>query len=129
MALVLKTGIAEPLHYLEKKVRFSFAQCDYSKYCVTKLNSDEVKRFYVTMGNFEKLTWDQVRKLPRDKGISIDKAGSDAYRLLQLRSPTCSTFGHFRVDGVAANTRIFVGIQDDLAAVHLIDRKGVLQHS
>ncbi len=87
----------------------------------------ELSRFYKTLGYLEGHTWGMLRGVPREKGLSIDK-NNDAYKLLQLRMPESSTFGHFRVDGADPNMRFFVGLRSDLAYILLIDREGSVQH-
>lgn len=129
MALQIRDGLTEPLHYLESKVRFSFSRCDISKFCIQKLEKPELKQLYNTLGKFEKMTWRQARELPRENGISIDKKDGAVYGLLKPRVEACSTFGHFRVNTSGANTRVFVGLDQDLAYLVFIDRKGELQHS
>ncbi len=128
MGLKVREGIQEPIHYLESRVRFSFSKCDVQNYCIKTLAKDELQRFYTKLGYFEKYTWGMLKRLPREKGFSDDKKGTQAHYLLQTRMAECNTFGHFRVDGLDVNMRFFVGLREDLAYVLLIDREGKIQH-
>ncbi|MFH1620549.1 MAG: hypothetical protein ABIB04_00505 [Patescibacteria group bacterium] len=128
MALEIRGNLEEPVHYLEKEVRFSFSKCDTQKYCIQKLEKDELRRFYQTLGYLEKHTWKQTRGLPREKGISLETKNGNIFELLKPKMDDCSTFGHFRVDGTSVNMRIFIGLNKDLAFILLIDREGELQH-
>ncbi len=121
-------GLQEPPHYLESKVRFSFSKCNTDNFCIRKLDTNELERFYTTLGKFEQYTWRDMRKLKREKGLSIDKRDGNISKLLEPQLPGCTTFGHFRVNGCSVNIRIFVGLNGDLAYVGLIDRTGKLQH-
>jgi hypothetical protein len=108
-------------------VRFSFAKCDTGDYCVTKLATNELEALYKRMGYFEQLTWLNVKQMPHEKGISIDKSDQSLLSILSARHPG-ATYGHFRVNGTNANTRVFIARDRDLARVLLIDREGSLQH-
>lgn len=129
MALETRVPLQEPAHYPESFVRFSFSKCDMDNYCIQNLEKDELKRLYSTFGRLENITWKNVRQLQHEKGFSIEKKDSSMHSFLQPRMDGCSTFGHFRVNGSASNTRVFVGLQRDLAYILLIDRSGELQHN
>ena len=128
MAIEERKRLQEPIHYPEANVRFSMSQCDVGKYCIQKLEKEELRALYRRFGHLEQMTWQQAALVSRDKGISIDKAGSRVRAMLERIAPGISTFGHFRVTGIDANTRVFIGRDRDLARVYLIDRTGELQH-
>lgn len=128
MSLVTRRGIEEPPHYLEKEIRFSFSKCDTGNFCIKKLARDELGRLYNKLGYFEKLTWGQLRKMPRENGMSLDLKDSKVFKSLAPKLPGASTFGHFRVTGSDVPIRVFIGLERDLAYMLLIDRRGELQH-
>lgn len=123
-----RSVIQEPSHYSERPVRFSMANCDTGDYCIRRLTREDVKALYRRLGHLEQMTWGQMPQIDREKAISIDKRGGMMHERLSRMVPGITTFGHFRVTGTNANTRVFVGIDRDLARVLLIDRDGELQH-
>jgi hypothetical protein len=91
------SGVPE-LDVLDQKVRFSLKNCTTGKKCFSKVSDrDARKSLYSTLGHFEEMTWRQLQELKHEKGISIEKKGSDNYKKLVSNYKIFETFGHFRV--------------------------------
>lgn len=113
---------------LESMVRFSFTTCDTKKYCIRLLEDQEITNFYTTLAKFEKMTWKEVHKLPREIGFSIEKKEQENHKMLSGKYKLFSTFLHFRVSGPSKLFRVFAARQDDLVYLLILDRKGEINH-
>lgn len=113
---------------LEDKVRFSLKYCMVGKnYCIKKLERDELRRLYKTLGNFEEYTWKQFVELPRENGLSKEKADNPTSTLLRNWFPFLDNFGHIRVDACSTPFRVFGSISKNIFYILLFDRKGEIQ--
>jgi hypothetical protein len=128
--LYSSNGYSAPvIAVLERRVRFSLKHCNTGDYCISKITSgNEASKLNARLGYFEDLEWGQVVKIPRQKGISIEKRDSSNYKYLKKMFPEFTTFGHFRVTGLENAFRVFGTQVQELFYILLIDREGRVNH-
>jgi len=121
----------EPIeHYSDRMIRFSFSMCKARcKYqCLSKLGKPEkLKSLYKRLGHFEKMTWQLLTGIPRERGITWEIKGSDSHKMLSRRFSDFTRFGHFRLED-ADLFRVFVGKKNDLLYVLHFDEDGKIHH-
>ncbi len=114
--------------YPEKPVRFSLVNCDTRKYCITKLQRQELKRLYQELGYFEQINYKTFFSLPYKKGFFPEKKETENYNFLKSLFSMFDKFGHIRVNGTGMPTRVFLAVDSDLLYILLIDRRGDINH-
>ncbi|MDY0302313.1 MAG: hypothetical protein RBR98_00825 [Candidatus Moranbacteria bacterium] len=124
-----KLNAKVPLIDFEKSIRFSLKHCDVylnnHDFCLLKISKQEAEKLYARLGHLEELNWKQVVDLGREKGFSIEKKESEAYKKLSREFSHLTNFFHFRVNGVGTGKfRVFGGRENDLCYILLFDRNG-----
>lgn len=99
--VIVDSGVWDLASFYETPVRFSLRFCDYSKWCITKIqDKNERKSLYSTLWRFEKMTWRMLQWTHRESGISIEKRGDKNYDWLISEIETFGiknpTIWHFR---------------------------------
>lgn len=74
------------------------------------------------------MTWGDISRLRRECGISLEIKESTTFKTLSTQHPGMDNFAHIRVDGTGLPTRIFIGIQKELAYILFFDLKGTEHH-
>lgn len=123
--------IFEPIpevRYLERKVRFSFKNCDTDDWSVRGLTRKELDCFFKRLGYYEQIMWKDIRQLRRENGFSVEKRGDSNFDFLNKKYPNYSTYLHFRVNGTNTIFRVFGAINEDLCYLLIVDSKGGLNH-
>jgi hypothetical protein len=123
---------AEQIEFLDKAVRFSFRHCSVKKKeCISSfsMQKDVLKAFYSTLGQFEKMSWQQARSVDHARAISIEPKASTNHQGFSKEFPSFQTFGHFRVDIKSKpKFRVFGTLQEDCFCILKFDVDGKTNH-
>lgn len=121
---------AQQIEFLEAPVRFSLKHCDTKNYCIRLVTDNEaMTKLYKRLGYFENMTWGQIKGLPREDGVSIEKKDSENYKNLVKEYSLFGSFGHFRVSSRnKSKFRVFGAISNGLFYILWFDPDGVVNH-
>ncbi len=129
----LKTPTKFDLQHSESNVVFSISDCSLGKkYSFWCLNKEQAKRFLARLIYVEKLTWSKFANLPRDKGVTSEKVGSDNFDLIHKQNTSASKlveqyYFHFRVEQRGL-FRVFGYQRNQFFYITHIDPDGKINH-
>jgi hypothetical protein len=121
------------LGYSDEKVLFLICDCSLDKkYSFYSLTKEEAKQFIGRLRTIEGLSWSQFGALPREKGITTEKSGTESFGMIdeQNTSPEKITeqyYFHFRVGG--DKFRVFGYQKKRYFCITHIDPQGKIHHT
>ena len=121
------------VRYAEHKVLFSICDCTtskpYSFWCLDRLHAEE---FIKRLRHLEQLEWRQLSALDRERGLTVEKTGSDSFNMIHeqnssLEKITEQYYFHFRVEQRVL-FRVFVYQKGRLFCITHLDADGLIHH-
>lgn len=121
------------LSYADDNLIFRISSCSVDKkYSFFNMDKEGAKTFLTKLRHLEDMRWSQIAGLPREKGLTLEKVGSDSYRLIDECNLSEDRmfkkhYFHVRIDG--NKFRIF-GYQDkNTFCITHIDKDGIIHHT